>query len=364
MARFLPEPPHQHGTPARIGVLLVNLGTPEAPTAKALRAYLREFLSDPQVVEIPRFLWWLVLNLFVLTTRPKRSAQRYAQVWTRDGSPLKVHTERQAVLLRGYLGERIKHPMVVEYAMRYGKPSIAERLDELKSQNCDRIVLLPLYPQYSASTTGTAHAAAFEHLARMRNMPEVRTVRHFHDHAGYIDALAQNVRDYWMNNGRPDRLLMSFHGVPRSTLERGDPYHCECQKTARLLAEALALKPEQYRIAFQSRFGRAEWLKPYTADVLAEFGRQKLGRVDVVCPGFVSDCLETLEEIAIEGKATFLRAGGREFHYIPCLNERDGLMRALTDIALAQLPGWAVSSPPAELLEQSRLRAVALGARA
>lgn len=363
MAHFLPEPPHQHGTPARIGILLVNLGTPEAPTAPAVRAYLREFLSDAHVVEIPRALWWPILHLFILRTRPRRSAERYAQIWTKDGSPLKVHTQRQALLLRGYLGERIKYPMVVDYAMRYGKPSIEERLDELKSQNCDRVVLLPLYPQYSASTTGTVHAAALRHFARMRNIPAVRTVRHFHDHPGYINAIAQAVRDYWVHNGRPDRLVMSFHGVPRFTLERGDPYHCESQKTARLIAEALALRPEQFRIAFQSRFGRAEWLRPYTADVLVELGKQRTERVDVICPGFVSDCLETLEEIAIEGKTAFLQAGGREFHYIPCLNERHDWIQTLSDIVLKQLLGWT-AGPAADALEESRLRAVAMGARA
>jgi protoporphyrin/coproporphyrin ferrochelatase len=363
MARFASELPHRHGGPARIGILLINLGTPEAPTAPAVRSYLREFLSDPHVVEIPRLVWWVILNSFVLTTRPKRSAERYAQIWMNEGSPLRVHTQRQATLLRGYLGERIKYPMVVEYAMRYGKPSISGRLQELKAQNCDRVLLVPLYPQYAASTTGTAFAAAFDHLCRMRNMPAVRTVSHFHDHPGYISALAQNVRDYWTRNGRPDRLLMSFHGVPRRTLNKGDPYHCECHKTARLLAEALALKPEQHHIAFQSRFGRAEWLKPYTADLLTQLGKQRVGRVDVVCPGFVADCLETLEEIAIEGKTLFLQAGGREFHYIPGLNERDDWIQALTDIVLKQLLGWTVG-PPADALEQSRLRALAMGAKA
>lgn len=363
MARFLPEPPHQHGTPPRIGILLVNLGTPEAPTPQAVRAYLREFLCDRWVVELPRWLWWPVLNAFVLTTRPKRSAERYAQIWTRDGSPLKVHTERQAKLLRGYLGERVKQPLVVDYAMRYGRPSIGERLQALKSQSCDRVVLMPLYPQYSASTTGSSCAAAFDALRQMRNMPALRTVRHFHDHAGYIAAVAQSVRDYWVANGRPDRLVMSFHGVPRYTLDRGDPYHCECQKTARLIAEALALKPDRYHIAFQSRFGRAEWLKPYTADILKQLGRDKVGRVDVICPGFVSDCLETLEEIAIEGRNTFLKAGGGEFHYLPCLNERNDWMQTLTAIVLNELLGWS-EARPAEALEQSRLRAVAMGARA
>jgi ferrochelatase len=360
---FAPEPPFTHGTPARIGVLLVNLGTPQTPTPEAVRAYLAEFLSDPMVVEIPALLWKPLLHLYVLRTRPKRAAERYAQIWTADGSPLRAHTARQATLLRGYLGERTRTPMVVDYAMRYGKPSIAERLREFRAQNCDRILLVPLYPQYSASTTGTAFAAAFRALAAMRNMPALATVRGFHDHPGYIQALAQNVRDYWMKSGRPERLIMSFHGVPRFTLDKGDPYHCECQKSGRLLAESLQLKPEQYHISFQSRFGRAEWLKPYTADLLAQLGRQKVNRVDVVCPGFVSDCLETLEEIAIEGKTAFLQAGGREFNFIPCLNERHDWIQALTEIVLKQL-GALVSDVSAEALEDSRLRAMAMGAKA
>ncbi len=357
-----PEPSYSHGTPPRIGILLINLGTPEAPTAPAVRTYLREFLSDPRVVEIPRPLWWLILNLFVLPTRPKASAARYAQVWMDEGSPLKVHTERQTTMLRGYLGERVKFPLVVDYAMRYGQPSIAAKLQKLKAQNCDRILLLPLYPQYSASTTATVFDAAFAEMAQMRNMPALRTVRHFHDHTGYINALAQNIRDYWMKNNRPDQLVMSFHGVPRFTLDKGDPYHCECQKTGRLLAEALNLKPEQYQITFQSRFGRAEWLKPYTAEVLTRLGKQKTGRVDVVCPGFVGDCLETLEEIAIEGKTIYLQAGGREYHYIPCLNERDDWIQTLTDIVLKNLLGWTLSVSE-DALDASRTRAMGMGAK-
>src|SRR5690242_19173364 len=256
MSTFSPEPPHSHGTPSRIGVLLVNLGTPDAPTPSAVRKYLREFLSDPRVVEIPGILWQPVLNLFVLTTRPKESARRYAQVWTSDGSPLRVHTQRQTTLLRGYLGERARDlPLTVDYAMRYGTPSIAQKLSELKAQRCDRILIVPLYPQFSASTTATVFDAAFGCVSGMRNQPALRTVRSFHDHAGYIAALAQSVRDYWMKNQRPDVLVISFHGVPRRTLDKGDPYHCECHKTGRLLAEALGLRQEQYRIAFQSRFG-------------------------------------------------------------------------------------------------------------
>jgi len=363
MSRYAPEPPFSHGTQARIGVLLVNLGTPEAPTVPAVRTYLREFLSDPRVVEIPRFVWWPILHFFVLTTRPRASAQRYAQVWMSEGSPLRVHTERQVTLLRAHLGERAQHlPLVVDFAMRYGAPSIPDKLREMKAQQCSRILLVPLYPQYSVSTTATALDAAFRCLQDMRNQPSVRTVRSFHDHPGYIAALAQSARDYWARNRRPDVLLMSFHGVPRAALDQGDSYHCECHATGRLLAEALGLREEQYRVTFQSRFGRAEWLKPYTASTLVELGRRRTGRVDVICPGFVSDCLETLEEIAIEGKSEFLRAGGREFHYIPCLNERDDWVRTLAEIVAMNLPGWTDNATH-ESLEMSRLRALSLGAK-
>lgn len=364
MARYQPEPPYEHGTPARTAVLLVNLGTPEAPTKAALRPYLKQFLSDPRVVEIPRAVWWFILNGIILNTRPKASAEKYASIWTPEGSPLAVHTERQAKLLLGYLGQRVRPGPMVEFAMRYGRPSIAEVLARLRAQNCERILVLPLYPQYSASTTATVHDAVFAELSRMRNMPALRTVKHYHDHPAYIAALAQNVRDYWTRNGTPDLLLMSFHGVPRFSLDKGDPYHCECQKTGRLLAEALGLTPDRYRITFQSRFGRAEWLQPYTAATLEELGRKKTGRVDVVCPGFVGDCLETLEEIAMEGKASYLQAGGREYHYIPCLNERDDWIRALTEITLENLQGWLAALPSTDDLQRSRERARALGAQA
>ncbi len=364
MPRYLPETAYAHGSAAQTGVLLVNLGTPDAPTPVAVRRYLREFLSDPRVVEIPRPVWWLILNLFILPFRPKQSAKRYAQVWTAEGSPLKVHTERQARMLRGYLGERVKSPLMVEYAMRYAAPSVAGTLARMKAAGCARILVLPLYPQYAASTTATVIDAVGAALARTRNQPALRSVRSFHDDAGYIAALAQSIRAYWSANGRPDQLVMSFHGVPRYTLDRGDPYHCECHVTARLLAEALQLPPEKYRLTFQSRFGRAEWLKPYTAEVLKELGAKKTGRIDVICPGFVSDCLETLEEIAIEGKTIFLNAGGGEFHAIPCLNENDAWIHALADIALRNLEGWL--EPPADgaARERSRQRALALGAKA
>lgn len=341
MPQFLSEPPYHHGTPPQTAVLLINLGTPEAPTTTAVRRYLKEFLFDPRVVEIPRPIWWLILNGIILNIRPRKSAEKYAQVWTAEGSPLKVHTAAQAKRLQGFLGEA-GHRVVVDYAMRYGQPSIPATLSRLKAAGCTRILLLPLYPQYAASTTASAFDAAYAWMRTIRNQPELRSVRSFADHPGYIGALAASVREHWRLNGRPAdssayRLLMSFHGLPRYTLDRGDPYYCECQKTARLLAEALGLSKDEYLVCFQSRFGRTEWLQPYTAPTLHTLGQQGVQRVDVICPGFPADCLETLEEIALEGKTEFTQAGGKEYYYIPCLNERDDWIRALSDIAVKHL---------------------------
>ncbi len=358
---YMTEPAFAHGAPEKTAVLVVNLGTPDAPTAQALRPYLKEFLSDPRVVEIPRPIWWLILNGVILNTRPKKSALKYASIWMPEGSPLKVHTERQTALLQGYLGNESKG-IVVEYAMRYGNPSIASVLAKLKAQNCQRILLLPMYPQYAASAVATVYDAVFGELQQMRNAPALRTIKHFHDHPGYIKATAQNIRDYWTVHGRPDKLVMSFHGLPQFSLDKGDPYHCECQKSGRLIAEALSLDRDQYLVTFQSRFGRAEWLKPYTAATLQELGKQKTKRVDVVCPGFVADCLETLEEINMEVREDFIHAGGGEYHYIPCLNERDDWMHMLTELVLDNLHGWLEQPDQAEL-EQSRLRALALGSK-
>jgi ferrochelatase len=366
MPRYLPEPGYRHGTAAKTAVLLINLGTPEAPSTPAVRRYLKEFLSDPRVVEIPRALWWLILNGIILNVRPKKSAEKYASVWTSDGSPLKVHTERQAKMLRGFLGAS-GHHVLVDYAMRYGQPPIPATLSRLKAEGCTRILLLPLYPQYSSSTTATAFDAASAWATSIRNQPEIRMIRSFADDPSYIEALASSVRQHWMVNAHPSasyRLIMSFHGVPRYTLDKGDPYHCECHKTGRLLAEALNLGTDQYQICFQSRFGRAEWLQPYTAPTLAALGKQGVQRVDVICPGFPADCLETLEEIAIEGKAEFIQAGGKDFRYIPCLNERDEWIHALANLATTHLQGWPTQNKPdPAALEISALRAKALGAK-
>ena len=357
------EPHYTHGTIEKTAILLVNLGTPDAPTAQAVKPYLKQFLSDARVVEIPRLIWWFILNGVILNVRPKKSAAKYASIWMSEGSPLRVYTERQAKLLLGYLGERqCDVPLVIDYAMRYGNPSIPSVLAQLKAQNCQRILLVPLYPQYAASSTATVFDVVMSELLKQRNMPALRTIKHFHDYPGYIKASAQNILDNWVTHGRPDHLVMSFHGVPSYTLEKGDPYHCECLKTGRLIADALGLKAAQYTVSFQSRFGRAEWIKPYTTTTLKELGKKKIKRVDVVCPGFVSDCLETLEEIAMEGKHDFQQAGGGEYQYIPCLNERPDWMHALTDLVVENLQGW-LQKPDTARLEQARLRALALGAK-
>jgi ferrochelatase len=366
---FAPEPVLAHDRVARIGVLLVNLGTPDAPTTKAVRRYLAQFLSDRRVVEIPSALWKPFLHGVILNVRPERSAKRYATIWTKDGSPLLVHSVRQRTLLAGYLGQRLKELGLpsdyarVELGMRYGAPSIDSGLEKLKSDGCERILMLPLYPQYSASTTASALDVVFAALSRMRRVPALRVVGPYHDDRGYIDALAQSINDYWTKNGRPDSLVLSFHGVPRRSLDLGDPYHCQCQKTARLLAVELGLTGEQYVVAFQSRFGRAAWLTPYTQPALVALARQGARRVDVACPGFVSDCLETLEEIAQEGQAAFLKAGGKEFHYIGCLNERPAWIAALADLSVRNLQGWLDQPPDAVARELTLARARALGAR-
>ncbi len=354
---------YRHGSPQRTGVLLINLGTPDAPTAEALRPYLQEFLSNPRVIELPRLIWWPILYGFILPFRPKQSAEKYAKIWMPEGSPLKVHTERQTALLREALRTRLANPPLVEYAMNIGKPSVASVIAHMQTQGCERILILPLFPQYAASSTAAAMDNVFAVLSHMRNQPSIRTIKQYHDHPGYIAALAQNIRDYWDLHGRPDKLIISFHGTPRASLDKGDPYHCACQKTGRLLAEALNLNTSQYSVCFQSRFGKSKWLTPYTATTLMELGKEQMRRVDVVCPGFVSDCLETLEEIAMEVKDIFIQAGGKEFHYIPCLNERRDWIEALTELTCTHLQGWMDSHDSKEALQLSRKLALEMGAK-
>ncbi|MFY9509557.1 MAG: ferrochelatase [Rubrivivax sp.] len=359
---FRPEPAHQHGSAARTAVLLVNLGTPDAPTPDALRRYLAEFLADPRVVEIPKLLWWPILHGIILRTRPAKSAAKYRTVWMPEGSPLAVWTARQATLLQGYLGER-GHRVDVQWAMRYGNPSIASTLDQLRQAGTTRVLVLPMYPQYAGATTASVVDKIGAWTAGARFVPEMRQVGDYHGDPGYIAALAAQVREHWRRNGRGERLLLSFHGVPERTLHLGDPYHCQCQATARLLGEQLGLAPEQLLVTFQSRFGKAKWLQPYTEPTLVALAGQGVRHVDVMCPGFVADCLETLEEIDQEARAAFLAAGGTQFGYIPCVNDSVPWLRALATIAERHLQGWHTQQPPdAQALARQRERALALGA--
>jgi ferrochelatase len=363
-----PEPPFTHDRAPRIGVLLVNLGTPDAATPAAVRRYLAQFLADTRVVEIPRVLWLPILHGIILRLRPAKSAAKYAAIWGRDGSPLLAHSQKQKTLLQGYLALRLKSAglppdlTAIELAMRYGNPDVAGALDRLHAAGCDRILVVPLYPQYAASTTASAMDAVYAHVRTLRRMPALRSIDCFHDDARYIGALAASINGFWVKHGRPDKLVLSFHGLPRRALDRGDPYHCHCRKTARLLAEALGLEPAQFLVTFQSRFGKAEWLKPYTQDTIVALAKEGVGRVDVACPGFVADCLETLEEIGVEVKDAFLAAGGREFNAIACLNENPPWMAALTDLVLAHLQGWLAPPPDARARELTQMRAKALGA--
>ncbi|MFZ3220863.1 MAG: ferrochelatase [Rhodoferax sp.] len=360
---FSKEPSYTHGQTPRTAVLLCNLGTPDAPTPSAVRRYLAEFLSDRRVVEIPRLLWLVILHGIILRVRPAKSAAKYASIWTPEGSPLKVWTEKQAKLLQGWLGQR-NHQVKVRWAMRYGSTSIASQLDALKAEGVTRVLVVPAYPQYSATTTASVFDAVYGWAQRTRALPELRFVNHYHDDAGYIAALAASIQRHWKTHGRPDQLVMSFHGVPERTLQLGDPYHCECLKTARLLAAHLGLSNEQFKVTFQSRLGRAKWLQPYTEPTLIALAKAGVQRVDVVCPGFSSDCLETLEEIAMEGRAAFLQAGGKVFGYIPCLNDDPEWITALCNLAQQHLAGWpTLAAPDTQALAASRAAALALGAK-
>ncbi|HEX8125489.1 MAG TPA: ferrochelatase [Allosphingosinicella sp.] len=330
------KPPADHPpVPApKVGVLLINLGTPNKPEPGSVRLYLREFLSDPRVVEIPQLVWQPILRGIVLRTRPKKSAHAYSQVWTDEGSPLAAITARQSRALQGAFGEGV----IVDHAMRYGEPAIAGRIDALKAQGCERILIAPLYPQYCAATTATANDEAFLHLRRLRWQPAIRTLPPYHDDPAYIKALRARLEEGLAAlDFEPQAIVASFHGMPQRTLELGDPYHCHCRKTARLLSEASG---RELRVAFQSRFGRAKWLEPATDKTLEAMPGQGIAKVAILAPGFSADCLETLEELAIRGRDSFLGAGGTHFAYLPCLNDSPAGLEMLRSILGRELEGW------------------------
>ncbi len=361
---FIGEPDYRHDEIAATGVLLANLGTPDAPTAAAVRRYLREFLSDPRVIELPRWKWKIILECFVLTTRPSKSAAAYRKVWTDEGSPLLVVSQKQRAGLQERLRDRFGNPMHVALGMRYGNPSIERALEELSDHGCRRVLLLPLYPQYSATTSASTVDALGDALKKRRWIPELRTVNQYADDAGYIDALAASVREVWERDGEAERLLLSFHGLPERYHRDGDPYPCVCRKTGRLLAERLGLSEDRCFVTFQSRFGKEPWLQPYTDKTLEQWGGEKVGSVDVVCPGFSADCLETIEEIDMENREVFESAGGGRFRYIPCLNDRSDHLDALSDLVASHMSGWCTAkdewdesraaSDAAKTLERSR----------
>ncbi|RTZ74079.1 MAG: ferrochelatase [Gammaproteobacteria bacterium] len=320
------------------GILLVNLGTPDSPSRGDVKRYLREFLMDPRVVEMPRLLWWPILNGVILNLRPARSAAAYSKIWLEEGSPLLVHTLAQAEALQRKLGEAVR----VVPAMRYGKPSIAAGLEKLREAGCERILVFPLYPQYSSTTTASVFDAVTAELRRWRWIPELRLVNQYFEDPGYITALADSVRDFQQEHGKPEKLLLSFHGIPQRYADKGDPYPLQCRRTGELLAQALELQPREWQLTYQSRMGREPWLQPYTSTTLESLAREGVKRVQVLCPGFAADCLETLEEIAMENRDLFLQHGGQSYEYIPCLNERPDHIESLAAIANRYLGGWTV----------------------
>ncbi|MGI9234932.1 MAG: ferrochelatase [Woeseiaceae bacterium] len=359
MPTYQSTPAFEHGASESVGVLLVNLGTPAAPTASAVRRFLKQFLSDPRVIEYPRWLWWLILNGIILRIRPSRSAAAYRKIWTDEGSPLMLFSEEIAQQLQESLDRRLPGSTNVALAMSYGDPSMDTAIDRLLENGARRLLVLPLYPQYSGTTTASVIDAVARKFNRLRWVPEARFINQYHDEPGYIAALAASIREFWKENGRGSLLMFSFHGVPRQTLLDGDPYHCQCQKTARLVAEALELGDDEWVLSFQSRVGREEWLRPYTDETIEKLAKQGLNRLDVVCPGFSTDCLETLEEIAMQNAELFLASGGEVLHYIPALNAREDHVNFLTDLVEKNLGGWprSFADEPA-----SRQRALTLGA--
>ncbi len=362
MPKLLGQPNHSHASTARLGVLLCNLGTPTAPTPTAVRRYLAEFLSDPRLIELPRVLWLPILYGLVLTLRPFRAAHAYAKIWTPEGSPLRVYSEQQQVAIGAALEARFPGRITVALAMRYGEPSIARALADLAAANARRILVLPLYPQYSSPSTGAVFDAVARALQAWRWVPELRFIASYHDEPAYIAALTNSVREHWAMHGRAERLLVSFHGVPRKYFLAGDPYFCHCQATARLLAAALELADHEWQVVFQSRFGRARWLEPYASETLTALARDGIKTIDIVCPGFAADCLETLEEIVLQNAALLRAAGGAELRYVPALNARADHIAMLCELITRNLSGWPLHTPPEDSAQARVARARTLGA--
>ena len=360
---------YRHGTQEKLGILLVNLGSPDKPTTSAVRRYLAEFLWDRRVVDTSRWLWWLILHLVILRKRPKHSAKSYQKVWSDQGSPLIATSRLQAQAIEKALQKKFRGTVIVDLAMRYGKPSIKDGLNALRKAGARRLLILPMYPQYSATTTASVFDEVTNVLQSWRWLPDLRFINHYHDHPKYINALAKSIQQHWAKNQRADKLLFSFHGIPQRYVDSGDPYYCHCLKTARLTAEALQLDDDEWQVVFQSRFGREPWLQPYCDKTLQQLPSQGVKSVDVICPGFSADCLETIEEIDMENRQLFLDAGGENFNYIPALNHSDDHIDALCEVLTAHcfgwpetMPGWDAGKRAVEE-NKSRERALKMGAK-
>lgn len=320
-------------TQIKYAVLLVNLGTPDTPTPAGVRKFLKPFLSDPRVVEIPRLLWWVILNVFVIPLRSKRVAKAYKSIWTDSGSPLLVISKQQTEKLQSLLDAEVH----VDFAMAYSEPSIAQQMAQFAQREIKHVLVLPLYPQYSATTTASVYDQLTTYLKAQRALPSVAIVRDFHDQPLYIEALADSVLKYWAKNGRNKKLVMSFHGIPQANVDKGDPYQSQCEKTAELLAARLQLQEHEWQLCYQSRFGKATWLQPYTVEVLHQLGQEQQS-VDIVCPAFVADCLETLEEMNVENRNVYFESGGNSYNFVPCVNANDAFIDCLKSIVSSNLP--------------------------
>lgn len=366
MSKYKGKMDYVHGDDTCLGVLIVNLGTPDAPTVRAIRKFLAEFLWDPRVVEMPRILWWLILHTAVLPMRPRKKVESYVKIWTEEGSPLLVIGKKQESALQATLQESCAGRVKVVLAMRYGQPSIASALQVLQENNARRILVFPMYPQYSASTAASTFDELAKQFERLRWIPEVRMINCYGAEPEYIHACAERISSYWENHPRSQKLLFSFHGLPKRSLLQGDPYHCECHQTARLIAEQLGLGDSDWMLTFQSRFGMTEWLQPYTDKALKKLPSEGIKSVDVFCPGFSADCIETLEEIDMQNHEIFLSSGGKSFNYIPALNDTHTHIQALVQIISRHIQGWpeCTQRPKSpEERETARQRALHLGAK-
>ena len=339
MALFIGNKDYVHGTKPKIGILLTNLGTPDEPTAKSLKVYLKEFLSDTRVIETPKWIWWLILNGIILNIRPAKSAKLYKSIWAEGGSPLMVNARKQLQLTEKRFKDSHPH-LVFDLGMRYGNPSIKNALNNLRKQNCDKIIIFPLYPQYCAATTGSTFDAVAKEFLNWRWVPSLRFISNYHTNDQYINALCNSIKEYWEKNSKPKKLIFSYHGVPKKYLDKGDPYHCFCHRTTRLVREKMNLDEDLCLTTFQSRFGPAEWLQPYTDKTIEKFAKDGVDNIQIISPAFSSDCLETIEELNGENREIFMDNGGKKFGYIPCLNDKKDHIDMIETLIKSEINGW------------------------